>query len=64
MARKPDGAKRKRILYVVKSAIGNFGYQNVSIKHVAGKADIAQGSIYTYFSKRKRSMHRNIDDDI
>lgn len=53
MARKLDEVKRKKILDVARSAFGIFGYQNVSIKHIAGEAHIAQGSIYTYFSNKE-----------
>ena len=49
MSRSPDEEKRRRILQVSFEAFGEFGYKRTTIKHIADRAGIAPGSIYTYF---------------
>jgi AcrR family transcriptional regulator len=49
MSRSPDEEKRRRILQVSFEAFGELGYKKTTIKHIADRAGIAPGSIYTYF---------------
>ena len=49
MSRSPDEEKRRRILQVSFEAFGELGYKRTTIKHIADRAGIAPGSIYTYF---------------
>ena len=49
MSRSPDEEKRRRILQVSFEAFGDLGYKKTTIKHIADRAGIAPGSIYTYF---------------
>lgn len=49
MSRSPDEEKRRRILQVSFEAFGELGYRRTTIKHIADRAGIAPGSIYTYF---------------
>ena len=49
MSRTPDEEKRRRILQVSFEAFGELGYKHTTIKHIANRAGIAPGSIYTYF---------------
>jgi AcrR family transcriptional regulator len=49
MSRTPDEEKRRRILQVSYEAFGELGYKRTTIKHIADRAGIAPGSIYTYF---------------
>ena len=49
MSRSPDEDKRRRILQVSFEAFGDLGYKKTTIKHIADRAGIAPGSIYTYF---------------
>lgn len=49
MSRSPDEEKRRRILQVSFEAFGDLGYKRTTIKHIADRAGIAPGSIYTYF---------------
>lgn len=49
MSRSPDEDKRRRILQVSFEAFGELGYKRTTIKHIAERAGIAPGSIYTYF---------------
>jgi AcrR family transcriptional regulator len=49
MSRSPDEEKRRRILQVSFEAFGELGYKRTTIKHIADKAGIAPGSVYTYF---------------
>jgi len=49
MSRTPDEEKRRRILHVAFEAFGDQGYKKTTIKEIADRANIAPGSIYTYF---------------
>ena len=52
MSRSPDEEKRRRILQVSFEAFGELGYKKTTIKHIADRAGIAPGSIYTYFQDK------------
>lgn len=52
MSRSPDEEKRKRILQVAYEAFGDLGYRRTTIKHIAERAKIAPGTVYTYFQDK------------
>lgn len=46
-------AKRRRVLQTAVREFSRYGYEAVSINHIAEKADISVGSIYTYFKSKQ-----------
>ncbi len=58
MARHTDDAKKDRIIEAAFAAFGENGFGNTSIKDIAEKADVALGSVYTYF-KDKDDLFRS-----
>jgi AcrR family transcriptional regulator len=58
VARQTDDTKRDRIIEAAFTAFGEKGFGNTSIKDIAEKADVALGSVYTYF-KDKDDLFRS-----
>lgn len=52
MSRSPDDEKRRRILEAAFAEFSRHGYRNTTIKTIADQADIAAGSVYTYFADK------------
>lgn len=57
MSRPQDSAKRTRIIDAAFHTFGEVGFSKATIKDIAGRADIAPGTVYTYFSD-KRELFR------
>ncbi|MFP4509839.1 MAG: TetR/AcrR family transcriptional regulator [Spirochaetaceae bacterium] len=57
MSRPQDSAKRERIIAAAFHTFGEVGFSNATIKDIAARADIAPGTVYTYFSD-KRDLFR------
>lgn len=57
MSRPPDVEKRDRILEAAYHVFGTEGFQKATLKEIAERADLAPGTIYTYFSD-KRDLFR------
>ncbi len=57
MSRRPDAAKRKRILDAAYRTFGTVGFQRATLKNIAEQASLAPGTIYTYFAD-KRDLFR------
>ncbi|MFP4362680.1 MAG: TetR/AcrR family transcriptional regulator [Spirochaetia bacterium] len=53
MSRQQDLEKRKKIIKSAFDAFGVYGFRNTTIKDIAEKADIAPGTVYTYFSDKE-----------
>lgn len=53
MARHQDDEKRTRILQSAIQAFGEKGFTTTTMKDIAEQADIAPGSIYTYFRDKE-----------
>ncbi|WP_028972675.1 TetR/AcrR family transcriptional regulator [Spirochaeta cellobiosiphila] len=62
MSRHPDQNKKRKILEASLEAFGELGYKKTTIKHIATKAEIAPGSIYTYFNDKTTLFVATIDD--
>lgn len=54
MARQLDEAKRSGILEAAREAFGMQGFAKTTIKHIALKAGLAQGTVYTYFENKEQ----------
>ena len=54
MARQLDEEKRNKILEVAREAFGVHGFAKTTIKLIALKAGLAQGTVYTYFDNKEQ----------
>jgi AcrR family transcriptional regulator len=52
MARQQDEEKKKKILQAAIRSFGELGYDTTTMKDIAQEANIAPGSIYTYFKDK------------
>jgi len=62
MSRHPDQKKKRKILEASLESFGVLGYKKTTIKHIAKKAEIAPGSIYTYFTDKAILFRSTIED--
>ncbi len=62
MARKSDSAKRAMLVEKALEVFGDRGFRGTTIKHIAARAGIAPGSVYTYF-KDKNALFRSTLDE-
>lgn len=62
MARQQDDDKRDRILAAALEAFGETGYATTTMKDIAARADIAPGSIYTYFQDKDELFRCTVED--
>ncbi len=62
MSRNPDDEKRKRILQVSLKSFCEIGYKKTTIKTIADMANIAPGTIYTYYSDKNNLYNEAIED--
>ncbi len=53
MARPRDGKKPAQIIDAAFSVFGEIGYESARISHIARRAGISSGTIYTYFKDKK-----------
>ncbi len=53
MARRPDGAKRAKIIEAARTTFGENGYRRTTVKQIAAAAGIAPGTLYTYFANKE-----------
>ncbi|MFP4378265.1 MAG: TetR/AcrR family transcriptional regulator [Spirochaetales bacterium] len=53
MSRPPDVEKRDRILEAAYQVFGTEGFQKATLKKIAERAELAPGTIYTYFSDKR-----------
>lgn len=53
MSRPPDVEKRDRILEAAYQVFGTEGFQKATLKEIAERAELAPGTIYTYFSDKR-----------
>lgn len=49
MARPKDDDKRQRIISAATGVFGDLGYATATVKDIAARAEIAVGTVYTYF---------------
>ena len=54
MARRLDEEKRNKILEAAREAFGEHGFAKTTIKLIALKAGLAQGTVYTYFDNKEQ----------
>ncbi len=54
MARQLDEEKRNKILEAAREAFGVHGFDKTTIKLIALKAGLAQGTVYTYFDNKEQ----------
>ncbi len=54
MARQLDEEKRNKILEAAREAFGEHGFAKTTIKLIALKAGLAQGTVYTYFDNKEQ----------
>ncbi|MBT3274905.1 MAG: TetR/AcrR family transcriptional regulator [Spirochaetales bacterium] len=62
MARKLDEEKRTRILEAARGAFGDGGFQKTTIKNIAEKTGLAQGTVYTYFENKENLFDAVVED--
>lgn len=60
MSRPQDSAKRSRILDAALQTFGEVGFSSATIKDIAGRADIAPGTVYTYFSDKRELFRQTV----
>lgn len=53
MSRQLDEQKRENILNAAFDTFGELGYEATKIKHIADKAGVAPGTVYTYFDNKE-----------
>ena len=63
VARRLDEEKRLKILTAARRAFGEGGLQKTTIAHISRTADIAQGTVYTYF-RNKEDLFLAVVEDI
>jgi AcrR family transcriptional regulator len=62
MARKKDGKKPAQIIDAAFSVFGEIGYDATLIKHIALRAGVSSGTIYTYFGDKKDLFRATVDE--
>ena len=62
MARKLDEDKRRKILSAARHAFGEIGLEKTTIRHISRTADIAQGTVYTYFRNKEELFTAVVGD--
>jgi AcrR family transcriptional regulator len=62
MARRQDQEKRRRILTAAFEMFGEVGYRDTTIKDIARKAEVAAGSIYTYFEDKETLFRSTVEE--
>ncbi len=62
MSRQYDEDKRERILAAALEAFGESGFSTATMKEIAMRAEIAPGSIYTYFQDKDELFRCAVDD--
>lgn len=62
MARRSDGAKRARLVEEATEVFGDRGFRGTTIKHLAGRAGIAPGSVYTYFKDKDELFRSTLEE--
>ncbi len=60
MSRPQDLAKRNRILDAALQIFGEVGYAKATIKDIARVADIAPGTVYTYFADKRELFRETV----
>jgi AcrR family transcriptional regulator len=53
MSRPLDDEKRQKIIGAATCVFGDLGFATATIKDIAARADIAAGSVYTYFADKE-----------
>jgi AcrR family transcriptional regulator len=62
MARPRDREKPAQIIDAAFSVFGDIGYQSTRISHIAQRAGISSGTIYTYFRDKKDLFRATAQD--
>ncbi len=63
MARRSDSAKRAILVRKALEVFGDRGFRGTTIKHIAGRAGIAPGSVYTYFKDKDELFRSTFDEE-
>lgn len=56
------GQRRRQILEVAKEVFAELGYHNASINEIIGRANIARGTFYLYFSNKHKVFDAILDE--
>lgn len=62
MSRTPDPSKRARILELSIESFCEKGFKDTSIKDIADRAQVAPGTVYTYFKDKRELYYAAINE--